>query len=354
MSNYFQVLKRIEQDRSNRATAAEAGPQRVVETLDEDTAATIASAAAIPAEASPAAPAPSEGTAATTPVTTETAAAPVTAATVKAAGPIARVAPAAHATPTTPIAAPPAAPAAATPPATGTPSGGTAAARPLRAVHSTQATAHAAPAEASARPAAPIELKPPVPRPAAPLSAEGQRGIATLFDNIRALASGRATRVLVFAGAAATDSVCAVTEALARHAQRHGMRVFIAELARTGGGATLVSRMPSAPAPLTIDLDGGAAPGELNAWVNDTAGDTDLVVLEAPPLADSIDAALLACACDGLVIIADTEVTPRGALQIAAERAQVAGCRTLGVVMNGTKERLPSWMRRLFGMGEDA
>jgi hypothetical protein len=339
MSNYFQVLKRIEQDRSNRATAAEAvaAPQREVDTFAEDTATTTAA----PATVAPVAAAPAPAAPATTPV----AMAPLS-----AAPPAAHVAPAAAASASVSPAAP-----ATTAPATTSGSAGTT--RPLRAVHSTPPSAHPAPpapSDASARSTAPIELKPPVRRPAAPLSAEGQRGIATLFDNIRALASGRATRVLVFAGAAATDSVCAVTEGLARHAQRHGMSVFIAELTRIGSGPTLVSRMPSPPQPLTIDLDGGAAPGELNAWVSDAAGDGDLVILEAPPLADSIDAALLACACDGLVIVADTEVTPRGALQVAAERARVAGCRTLGVVMNGTKEQLPSWMRRLFGMGGDA
>jgi len=349
MSNYFQVLKRIEQDRSNRAMAAEgaAAPQR--DTSEEDAASSSDAAAVVgPAAAAPAPAAPPGAAApvAAAPVNTVQ---PAAHATETAAPTLSTAPPAAHAKPAPPVAAP-----ATVAPAAAPSSGVTT--RPLRAVHSAPATPHpapTAPSDASA-PATPIELKPPVRRPAASLSAEGQRGIATLFDNIRALASGRATRVLVFAGAAATDSVWAVTEGLARHAQRHGMRVFVAELTRTGGGPMLVSRMPSPPQPLTIDLDGGAAPGELNAWVNDAAGDSDLVVLEAPPLADSIDAALLACACDGLVIVADTEVTPRGALHIAAERAQIAGCRTLGVVMNGTRERLPIWMRRLFGTDGDA
>lgn len=126
------------------------------------------------------------------------------------------------------------------------------------------------------------------------------------------------------------------------------MAVFVAQLVPTESGPTLVARSAEVP-PLTVDLNGSAAPGELSAWLDGAAVDSDLVLLEAPPLADSIDAALLACACDGLVIVADAEVTPRSALQVAAERAQVAGCRTLGVVMNGAKERMPSWMRRLFG-----
>jgi Mrp family chromosome partitioning ATPase len=229
--------------------------------------------------------------------------------------------------------------------------------RPLRALPSVSVSAAAV--SAAATPATVHQTALPAitsPRHhlAPALSDEGQRGIATLFDNIRALASGQATRTLVFAGATSTDSVHAVAEGLARHAQRRGITVFVAELIHTDSGpAMLVARMAAEPyetiPALAIDLNGSAVPSELNAWLDRTAASSDLVLLEAAPLADSIDAALLACACDGLVIVADAEVTPRSALQVAAERAQITGCRTLGVVLNGTKEHLPGWMRRLFG-----
>ncbi len=188
-------------------------------------------------------------------------------------------------------------------------------------------------------------------RTAGTLRPEAQRGIATLFDNIRALATGRATRTLVFAGAAPSDSTHAITDGLARHAARHAMQVLVAQLTHTADGPMLVPLVPTdgAADTLAVDLDATATQGDLNAWIDRIAGASDLVLVEAPPLAESIDAALLACACDGLVIVADTEVTPRAALQVAAERAQIAGCRTLGVVMTGTKERLPSWMRRILG-----
>jgi hypothetical protein len=282
MSNYFQVLKKIEQDRSGRTAAT-------------STAAPVAPVAPVP------------------PVSAET----------------------------TPVSAVP-------PPITPVPSLAT---RPLRMLPTIAPSSTAAP-----RPTLHTEIAPPA-RPAVqPLSDEGRRGIATLFDNIRALASGSATRTLVFAGAAASDSVHSVSEGLAQHAQRHGMSAFIAELIASENGPLLVPRTQApghdSPGALGIDLNSGVAPGELNAWVERCAGNSDLVILEAPPLADSIDAALLACACDGLVIVADAEVTSRTALQLAAERSQIAGCRTLGVVMNGTKEHMPNWMRRLFGASE--
>jgi hypothetical protein len=190
------------------------------------------------------------------------------------------------------------------------------------------------------------------PRSSTPLSAESQRGIAILLDKIRAVGGSQATRTLVFAGASASDSVHAVSEGLARHAERYGMHVLVAELLMREGGHQLVAVgavQHDDERVRAIDLHAAGASAELTAWVDRVAGTRDLVLLEGPPLAESIDAALLACACDGLVIVADAEVTSRTALQAAAERAQISGCRTLGVVMSGTKEHLPSWMRRLMG-----
>ncbi|MBI3769560.1 MAG: hypothetical protein HY271_13875 [Deltaproteobacteria bacterium] len=307
MSNYFQVLKRIEKDRSGGAAAAPAAAATAPERLPVETH-----------------------------VETPT-------------SPVAPVAPA-PAVPTSSVSVIPAStrPLRALPPttlssvATATPASASHAATPL------------APARPASHPETASPLRPPAPPSSAPpFSESDQRGIATLFDNIRTLASSRATRTLVFAGAIGTDAVHAVTEALARHAQRRGMVVFVAELTQIDGVQMLVARTPvasrDAPHALAIDLNGGAASDELNAWVDRTTVTSDLVLLEGPPLADSIDAALLACACDGLVIVANAEVTPRSALQVAAERSQIAGCRTLGVVMNGTKQRVPNWMRRLTG-----
>ena len=77
---------------------------------------------------------------------------------------------------------------------------------------------------------------------------------------------------------------------------------------------------------------------------------TDLRVVEetGSTNADAAEAAR-AGAAEGLVIVAESEVTERAALQVAAERARIAGCNTLGVVMHGTKDRLPGWLRRLVG-----
>lgn len=173
-------------------------------------------------------------------------------------------------------------------------------------------------------------------------------GIATLLDSIRLISNGRERRVVVFCGASNAEAVTALAEALVAHAERTGMRALLATLTRTGTGSAVVPAHIAGSA-LPVDLDAGTSIDALAAWADQLDHANDLVVVTGPPLASSIDAALLACASDGLVIVAESEVTERAALQVAAERARIAGCKTLGVVMHGTKERLPKWLSRLMG-----
>lgn len=178
---------------------------------------------------------------------------------------------------------------------------------------------------------------------------EAHPGIATLLDNIRLISNGRESRMVVFCGASNAEAVEQLANALAIHAEGSGMQTVLARLQRTAGGTTVVPASGSASDVLTVDLDAGTSPEALNGWVQRLAPASDLIIITGPPLASSIDAALLACASDGLVIVAESEVTERAALQVAAERARIAGCKTLGVVMHGTKNRVPRWLRRLVG-----
>jgi Mrp family chromosome partitioning ATPase len=212
------------------------------------------------------------------------------------------------------------------------------------------------PIAAQPAPPAPVVTQPAAARPAEPrrtrvLATEAHPGIANLLDRIRALTSDRAQRVVVFSGASTGEAVSALAGNLATHAERCGMRAFIGSLVRTTAGWVIAPASPAAttaPA-LGVDLDAGIPEAVLLEWVERVAPGSDLVVLTGPPLATSIEAALLACASDGLVIVAESEVTERAALQTAADRARLAGCRTLGVVMHGTKDRVPGWIRRIVG-----
>lgn len=187
---------------------------------------------------------------------------------------------------------------------------------------------------------------------ASPIAGATATAFATLFDNLRALANGHPARNLVFAGASTAESVRAVTTGLALHLEGLGLQVLVADLTEPTGRSLLRRRRGAwderseGRDVLSLDLHGSAWPSEFADWLATAAPRADLVIIEGRPLAQSIDSALLARACDGLVIVAQPEVTHREALQVAAERARVVGCRTLGVVMHATKDPIPRWMRR--------
>lgn len=176
-------------------------------------------------------------------------------------------------------------------------------------------------------------------------------GIAKLLDNLRLIATESGVRTIVFSGASTVEAVQALAQNLAHHADVNGMTALVATLT-TSGGRTFVTPtvgFATGAAPLEVELDAAVSGAHLRGWIGEVAPGADLLVITAPPLATSIDGALLACACDGLVIVAESEVTERAALHTAAERARITGCRTLGVVMHGTKDRVPGWVRRLMG-----
>lgn len=172
----------------------------------------------------------------------------------------------------------------------------------------------------------------PARRPAAPAAAAPPE-VEALFDRLRTLAApGAAARVLVFAPVDRPGAARGVVEALAARARELRLPVAIAELTRAGGAAQLAPRGGEGWPPLPVDLDGPGLAAGLREWVG-TAATAPLVLIDAPPLRRSIDAVLLGAACDGLVLVAETDATERGALRAAAERAREGGCRTLGVVL---------------------
>lgn len=180
----------------------------------------------------------------------------------------------------------------------------------------------------------------------APISSEAELAFARLFDNLRALTKGQALRSVVFAGAAPGDSAHTVVSGLAKHVERLGLTVQRVELTEVATRALLRRhREPAANGgtglPLVVSgrnlpADGAHSPG------------ADLLLIEARPLSESIDGALVARAGNGLVIVAAPGTTARAALRVAAERARTAGCRTLGLVTYGSQDRMPKWLRRIF------
>jgi hypothetical protein len=201
-------------------------------------------------------------------------------------------------------------------------------------------------------PASPVRHEPA--QPTVELPAGSAAAFAGLFDKIRALAGTNPVRTLVFAGASAREPVRAVINGLSAHAESRGLTVSTAQISHWGGRPILQSRSRDVPdsteddtAVMPLDLDGSAAPVELTDWLQDVERVADLVLIEGQSFDHSIDAALLARTCDGLVIVASTEVTARDALTSAADKAKSVGCRTFGLVLRSGPDRMPRWLRRL-------
>jgi len=187
----------------------------------------------------------------------------------------------------------------------------------------------------------------PVAEPSTAAAAE----FANLFENLRVLGNNT-IRTVVVAGVSAAESVRTVTTGLTAQLERLGISVLVAELAEWRSRTVLRTRTERAGIlsswvdPLPLDLHGRVDLSYVTDWLERNAGDAGFVIIEGQPLAESIDSALIARATDGLVMVVETEVTSRHALRIATERAKMAGCRTMGIVMYKSNDRTPAWLRR--------
>jgi hypothetical protein len=184
-----------------------------------------------------------------------------------------------------------------------------------------------------------------------PVADDRNAAFAALYDNLRATANGDATRSLVLAGAAADGSARAVIDGLAAHVRRLGHRVCLAEVVESAGLPLLRVRPEpgdpgQAPASTrTLDLRSHASADDVRDWLASVV-DVDLTLIDGGALAESIDPALLACGCDGLLIVVRAEATARDALRLAVERSRAVGCRTLGIVVEVPQDRVPPWQRQ--------
>jgi Mrp family chromosome partitioning ATPase len=201
-------------------------------------------------------------------------------------------------------------------------------------------------------------------------------GFSALFDNLRALGNGAPVGTVVLAGASTAESVERVATGLASEIARNDVRVLVAELYRSGGNPMLRVRMASPtekseagryglatkrraetavdagdlPKPARLDLRGGPVTETIRQWLEQAHTHHEMVIIEAPPLGISVDAAMVARASDGLVLVVEAHTTPREQLRDAIERADTVGCQLLGIVMEGRPEWRPLWLRKLAGL----
>ncbi|HSQ01047.1 MAG TPA: hypothetical protein VL049_27815 [Candidatus Dormibacteraeota bacterium] len=194
---------------------------------------------------------------------------------------------------------------------------------------------------ATSRPATPV---------AAPIGGEPGARFAALYDSLRATASGDPTRALVFASPEADGSARVIIDGLAAYVRRLGQRVCLAEVVTSASLPLLRVRLDGGDTDratgniLPLDLRSHASADDVRGWLARVA-QADLTLIDGGALAHSLEPALLACGCDGLLLVVHAEVTSREALRAAAERAAAVGCRTLGIVMQVDPQRLPPWQR---------
>jgi PHD/YefM family antitoxin component YafN of YafNO toxin-antitoxin module len=202
----------------------------------------------------------------------------------------------------------------------------------------------------------PLTPVPTVARPAAMTDERLIGGYATLFDNLRVLGNGVPLGAIVIAGASDFESSRRVADGLANEVIRNRLTAAIAELSRAQSQPTLRMRMTSSPVAaaepstsgrIQLDLRSGPIPPSLDTWLSDARARHDVVVIEAPPLGLSVDAAVVARACDGLILVVEPRATASSSLLASVERAEAVGCRILGIVTQGKSEKLPAWIRQL-------
>jgi hypothetical protein len=164
-----------------------------------------------------------------------------------------------------------------------------------------------------------------------------ESGFAALLDAVRAAAQSPSAPGIVVAAPDSAERVGSVISGLAAVARRRGLRVFVGRLEDSGQQTTVRK---------AGDVTTTVSSGQIQSWFDQVDGEHDLVLVHAPPLGSSLDAALLGKGCTGLVLVVEPLETTRSGLRSAVARAESTGCRVLGLVVSGGKPWIPRWLRR--------
>ena|GEM_PF-3959981 len=237
-------------------------------------------------------------------------------------------------------------------------------ARPAAAERLAQATASTGNVAAARKSTSGVQKRIPVTRAKEPIDRESPKreSFARAFDNLRAIAAGTRLRSVVIAAASGAETVEPVVTGLAEEAHRHQLQALTATLTADEGEYVLRERFVFEPdrisdgtpprsesRPISFHLGTSDLPSTLTDWINKAREAHDLALLHGPALGDSVDAALIARATDGLVIVVEPGVTASHDLIGAVERARSVGCNILGLVAAGARDELPSWMKQIVG-----
>jgi hypothetical protein len=186
-------------------------------------------------------------------------------------------------------------------------------------------------------------------------------GVPALFDRLRALSAERPGGSIVLAPASPRTAIMSTAGALTRDAERARFRTLVLSCAPDPRGLVLEiseseqERQHAAYRELPEHFSPGLpwhptatdGAGAVSAAVAEARRAYDLVMIVGPALADCPDAAHLARACDGLVIVAQAQTTTKEELRTAADNARMAGCQVLGIIFAEPVHWLSNLLRKL-------
>ncbi|MEM8995548.1 MAG: hypothetical protein AAGF23_12255 [Acidobacteriota bacterium] len=190
--------------------------------------------------------------------------------------------------------------------------------------------------------------------------AKQQAAHAALLESLRALRASVDVPTVVIAAVDKAESARPVIAGLIIQAHLRGLRLSLGKLVPGQGYRLLRKRLPRGHGDdgtrpprvgddddLALRIVGAPDSEQLRRWYEMAAADRDLLIIEAPPLLSSVDAALLGRACDGLVLVSESMLTRQEDLETALERARAAGCPPLGLIMDRHREWLPRMVRKI-------
>lgn len=126
------------------------------------------------------------------------------------------------------------------------------------------------------------------------------------------------------------------------------MAVLDPQLLPGSGGdrAVVTANLLVVPAPDELRRTGVYSPTSMREVLDEAANGFDWVVIDAPAVLESPDAAAIAALADGVVIVVQGGRTKRPVLTRSAELVRKAGGRVLGSVLNRRRLEIPEFIYR--------
>jgi Mrp family chromosome partitioning ATPase len=204
-----------------------------------------------------------------------------------------------------------------------------------------------------------------------PMDEDVVRSMSSLRVNLEAALGSRTTRSIMFLGAQGGEGTSTIAlqfaQAIARdtgarpllvdcHARRpafaveEGQRCAVLERHLMSGSpetsAVIASNLFVVPVPPAARAAGMIQPNALREALDANAPGFDWVILDAPPVLDSPDAAALGAVADGVVLVLQAGRTKRPVLSRAADLLTKSGSRLLGSVLNRRVLEIPEFIYR--------